>query len=68
MKKNPEGLTYPGYAKALLNFNAEITKTQFTFPANRDKLQKGEIDGEAFKKEINTPANKAIIKTLCNIV
>lgn len=68
MKKNPEGLTYPGYAKALLNFSAEITKTQFTFPANRDALQKGEIDDKSFYEEINTPANEAIIKTLHDIV
>lgn len=68
MKANPEKLTYPNYAKVLLKFTADITGTTFVFPANRDKLQKGEIDGEVFKEEINTPENKAIIKMLYSIV
>lgn len=68
MKSSPETLTYPNYAKVLLKFTADIVGTTFTFPANRDKLQKGEIDGEKFIKEINTPENKAIIKTLHSIV
>jgi len=68
MQKKPKGLTYPGYAKVLLNFAADITGTTFIFPANRDKLQKGEIDREVMQKEINTPANQAIIKTLHSIL
>jgi len=68
MKKDPEWLTYPWYAEKLLTFAAEITGKKFTFPAKRGKLQKGEIDGEQFIKEINTDTNKAIIKTLHNIV
>jgi hypothetical protein len=68
MKKNPEGLTYPKYAKALLTFAADITGTTFTFPTSRDILQKWKIDSAAFSKEINTDNNKSIIKTLQSIV
>lgn len=68
IKDNPAGCTYPSYAKALLEFTAQLTWTTFSFPSNRDRLQKGEITWKEFDKEINTPANKAIIKTLYNIV
>lgn len=65
--KNPGSLTYPNHAQALLKFTANLIWTEFTFPNNRDQL-KEEIDGEVFKKEINTPNNKAIIATLYSIL
>jgi len=64
MKENPEKYTYKDYAKRVLNWSAKFTDTTFSFPSTREKLQEGEIDGEEFMKEINTPENRRIIEVL----
>lgn len=67
MINDPRSMTYPGYAKVMLSFFAELIGETFEFPSNRDQLQEGTVDADLFCDSINTEKNLLILRTLGDI-